>query len=104
MADRELQENALGDELRCLLFMVDAALFYDGLVVLNSAGFEWVARRCYSIERGLMETQSLSQTYDLLEVYDAALLKEAPLKLRQPRRIRRRKDALKRSKRKVCRA
>ena len=78
--------------------------FYDGLDVLNFAGVEWVARRCYSIERGLMETQSLSQTYDLLEVYDAALLKEAPLKLRQPRRIRRRKDALKRSKRKVCRA
>ena len=104
LADRELQENPLGDELRCLLFMVDAALFYEGLDVLNSAGFEWVARRCCSIERVLMETQSLSQAYDLLEVYEAALLKETPLRLPQPRRIRRRKYAFKRSKRKVGRA
>ena len=84
--------------------MVDASLFYDGLDVLNSAGFEWIARRCHSIERVLVETQSLSQAYALLEIYDAALLKEPPLKLQQRRRLRRRKHALMRSKRKVGRA
>ena len=77
---------------------------HDGLDVLNSAGFEWIARRCYSIERVLVETQSLSQAYALLEIYDAALLKEPPLKLQQRRRLRRRKHALMRSKRKVGRA
>ena len=104
LADRELQNHPLGDELRCWLFMVDASLFYDGLDVLNSAGFEWIARRCYSIERVLVEIQSLSQAYALLEIYDAALLKEPPLKLQQRRRLRRRKHALMRSKRKVGRA
>ena len=50
LADRELQQRPLWDELRCWFFMVNAALFYDGCDVLNSA-----------------RTQSLSKAYDLLE-------------------------------------
>ena len=92
LASRGLDHHPLGVELKRLLTMVDVGLLYDGLDVMNSAAFELIARRCYSIERVLVETGSESDAYVLLELFEAALLQEQqllPLKARKSTRRRR---------------
>ena len=77
LASRGLDHHPLGVELKRLLTMVDVGLLYDGLDVMNSAAFELIARRCYSIERVLVETGSESDAHVLLELFEAALCKSS---------------------------
>ena len=86
-----LDHHPLGAELTRLLTMVDEGLLYDGLDVMNSAAFELIARRCYSIERVLVETGSESDARVLLELFEAALLQEQPLLPLKPRKSTRRR-------------